>query len=719
MPKRYGRAVDQNVATAVEIFDNDSRHANLLSQANRNVRETIDNEWLGLGDTTLIPTENPFSKRELADIENPVRFVLSLMRKPEYFSWTAKHILNRTITPMQACWLWQLWHKPFPMLLGSRGAAKSFTLALYIMLRMLFCQGSKIIVVGAGFRQAKVIFDYCEHIWQSAPLLADIVGRGGQNGARHEADCNSLRMGESIIKAIPLGDGTKIRGQRASIVIADEYAAIDEEIFQNVVSGFAAVSLSPIEKLQAVGRRRAMKRMNIEAGEEAPVVPGMNSNQTIISGTAYYRFNHFFKEYSKYKSFIESRGDPKKVAELFAGEVPEKFNWRDYCIIRIPVDMLPEGFMDERHVAKARVTLHRSQFSMEYKACFPKDSDGFFKRSLIESRVAGKPDNPIELPSCGVIDFSAVLRGERDRIHVMGIDPASESDNFAIVILEVWPDHRRVVYCWTTTRKRHKARLSRNLAKEHDYYNYVGRKIRELMQQFRIAHIAMDKQGGGVAVLENLTDPERCKEGEIPILPVIVKDDEQRTDHLAGDHILELCSFAKADWVSGANHGMKKDLESGVLFFPAFNSATIGLAMEEDRAMGRIQTNEEGEEERLYDTLEDCALDIEELKEELASIVHTQVGTSRRDHWDTPVGQSQLGKKVRTRKDRYSALLMANMAARTIAMTPARPEYLITGGFADGLRYAAPQQPKSRHQNPYWYDQAVNSPDYGAVVRHK
>jgi hypothetical protein len=63
----------------------------------------------------------------------------------------------------------------------------------------------------------------------------------------------------------------------------------------------------------------------------------------------------------------------------------------------------------------------------------------------------------------------------------------------------------------------------------------------------------------------------------------------------------------------------------------------VGLAHEEDKAAGRVKVDQtDSSVEKLYDTLEDCVLEIEDLKDELATIVHTQTGTSMRDRWDTP-----------------------------------------------------------------------------------
>ena len=109
------------------------------------------------------------------------------------------------------------------------------------------------------------------------------------------------------------------------------------------------------------------------------------SNQAIISGTADYSFKHFAQYWRRYKKIVESQGDPQILEDIFGGPVPENFNWKDYSVIRIPYEMIPKGFMDDKQVARAKATIHSGIYQMEYAACFTSDSEGFFKRSLIES----------------------------------------------------------------------------------------------------------------------------------------------------------------------------------------------------------------------------------------------------------------------------------------------------------------------------------------------
>jgi hypothetical protein len=686
-----------------------------------------EHRWLNLGDVSKIRVVNPFDHRTPYDIENPHVFVLDLMRRPENFGFTCKVLFGKTMAPFQLAILRELWARAFPMLIGSRGMGKSFILAVYAMLRGLFHQGSKIVICGAAFRQAKVVFDYCQDLWDNSPVLRDVVGSDKKNGPRRDVDRCSLRMGDSLIVALPLGDGTKIRGQRANIIIADEFASIPKDIFETVVRGFAAVSLDPVAQYRAEMKKVALKELGLwtPAHDALEEDAGVTSNQTIISGTAYYAFNHFHDYWKQYKAIVESRGDRQRLEEIFKGEVPREFNWKAYSVIRVPVHCLPPRFMDEQQIAQAKATVHVGTYQMEYGAVFANDSNGFYKRSLIESCVVGNPAAPaVEHPSCGPVRFQAAVKGVPGRHYVMGVDPASEQDNFSVVVLECWPDHRRTVHCWTTTRARYKAKLKRGLTDAGDFYGYAARKIRELLRDFPCDRVAIDSQGGGRAVLEALQDPDKLLPGERPLLPVVDPDDPKDTDAVAGDHLIEVVEFARADWVRDANHGMRKDFEDRALLFPEFDTVLAALSHEADKEAGRVKAKDDDVTyEKLYDTLEDCMLEIEELKRELSTIVHTQTGATLRDRWDTPETKQAGGKKGRLRKDRYSALLMANMVGRTLQRAPKQPEYQGAGGFA---RQIAGDRAGSRgsagplYAGPAWFTEPANalarSGGFGASV---
>jgi hypothetical protein len=609
------------------------------------------------------------------------------MRNPKYFGMTCKMLFNIELLPIQVAILQELWTRPFPMLICSRGFGKSFLLAILSLLKCVLIPGTKVVVVGSAFRQSKVVFEYMETIWKNAPVLRSLCD--SNSGPRRDVDRCTMHINDSWAIAIPLGDGSKIRGLRAHVIIADEFASINPDIYETVVAGFAAVSSTPVDNVKNAAKRRYFKDTGAWSDELQELYDANHrGNQAIISGTADYDFKHFADYWKRYRAIVESKGDPDKIAALFGDEIPDSFDWKDYCVIRVPYELVPEGFMDDKQVSRAKATMrHSSIYNMEYGAVFVKDSEGFFKRSLIDSCVASDA-KPIITPN-GSVWFDALTRGNPQRQYVYGIDPASEQDNFTISVLELHEDHTRLVYAWSTNRKNFKKRLEAGLAKEHDYYGFCARKIRDLMKTFPPVRIGMDSQGGGIAVLEALHDPDKMYDGEQFIWPIIDPEKEADTDGKQGLHLIELINFADSKWTGEANHGLKKDMEDKVIMFPRFDPVTLGLAAEEDG-----QAIKAGDISRMYDSLEDCVMEIEELKNELSIIVLSKTPTGR-EHWDTPETKEAGGKKGRLKKDRYSSLLIANMLARKIHRTATSAPYLAVGGFAHMIDTKQLEQAKS------------------------
>lgn len=662
----------------------------------------FEDAWLGLGDLDkLIIPNNPMIRRNKFDIENPDRHLIKLLKDPEYFGSTCKLLFDIELHPIQVAILQEFWIRPFPMFVASRGFGKSFLLALYAFLKCMFIPGTKIVIVGAAFRQSKVIFEYMETLWRNSPIVRSIFS-GNEDGPRRDVDRCTIRLGTSWAIAIPLGTGEKIRGLRAHIIIADEFASISSDIYETVVAGFAAVSATPIQNVKKEAKKAAMKEAGLWNKDLEQLSTSLG-NQALIAGTADYAFKHFASYWKRYKTIIESKGEKHKLEEIFKGEVPENFDWKDYSIIRIPYELIPKGFMDDRQVARAKATIHTGIYNMEYAACFTEDSDGFFRRSLIESCVT-KDSNPV-IVSGEPIYFDIKTKGEQNLKYVYGIDPASEKDNFSIIVLEIHSTHNRIVYCWTTNRTNFKERQKTGLVKEHDFYGFCARKIRNLMKAFPCERIGMDAQGGGIAIEEALHDPDKLEDGELLIWPTIDDKKVKDTDDQSGLHILELVQFAKSEWTSQANHGLRKDLEDKVLLFPRFDELSLVLALDQEN-----KNIENADLNPLYDSISECILEIEELKNELTTIVMSQTSTSSgaRDRWDTPDIKMPNGKKGKLRKDRYSSLLIANMLARQINRSLQPLNYDVIGTDAS----KAGKNNGQMYKGPSWFTESANEDIY-------
>jgi hypothetical protein len=918
--------------------------------------QQIKDAWLNI-DIEDKYIQNPIKHIPEAAYDEPYVFLTYMMSRPQYIGAFVKYIMGITILPYQMVFLRELWESKFPIFIASRGASKSWILALYCLLRAVFIPGRKIVICGSSFRQSKVVYEYMDKMFHEAPLLRDMV-KGGKCGGYKDTDMWKYILNGSQISALPMGcvtedtlittdsgiyeivelkdnppqtiwgnkkhrdygfffdngvhptktitthngyqfkctynhkirvlekglvkwcradslkdnavvlidrserwsnseievpdaypvgrmwnepipsrilcaskkimsrflsglfdarsilyrdsfgdvritlsldsallarqvhyvllhygivgklssdelgkshielqymssrkflqkigyrdsgkkyiqdrelletyifdtdqpvfldriksveeglalptydvnipsgneycangffshnTGEKIRGQRAQDLILDETKSVNQEIFEEVMSGFLAVSADPITNVQDYASRQKAEELNIFMPTYAEGI--VKSNQLVMSGTAYYQFNHFYKYWSKWKAIIECGGDPSKLNELYGGEgIPEDFDYRDYTIIRFPYELVPTKFMDEAQIARTKSSISDGIYMNEFAACFASDSDGFFRRTLIESCVAYPGTIYKNKEDCY---FEPRLYGDPSLSYVMGIDPASERDNFSIIILELHSNHRRLVYSWTTSRSKHQARQKAGLVQEHDFYSYVNRKVRDLMERFNIESIIIDSQGGGYAVIEAFKNEGNMLEHETPILEVRDLKKPKDSDRKEGHHIVQIASFADAKWFSLANHGMKKDMEDQVLIFPSMDALSLGLAIETADLL----------DERMVDTLQDCIEEIEMLKDELCTIIMKQ-SPSGREQFTTPESVEN-GKKGRQKKDRYSSLVIANMAAREIQNAEDPRIHTYAGGFAgnarpgDGPMYEGNQYIANKLRNAY------------------
>lgn len=649
----------------------------------KDYKEFVDNFWLNLGDVTKIRTGNMFAINEHFR-ESPVLGLIDILRKPENFGYTCQVLFGITLLPFQVVSLRMLWNHAFPMFIATRGGGKTFLLALYVLLLALFKPGSKVVMTGSSFRQAKILFSYCENIWKNAPIFKDILSVDKTNKPFHNVDMYEFKIGTSTIISIPTGSGETIRGLRSSCLLTDEFNSIDIQVFEEIMQGFSSVSMNPIANVKQISTLEALKVLGKITHEQAEIEANqIQVNQHIISGTCGYTFEHLYKYWKRYHEIIMSGGDEDKLRQIHNGEIQPGFNWKDYAIVRLPYDILPKGYMDLKTIGKAKVTTSSPIFFSEFCAIFQSDSLGFFRRTLIEKCTCLNGD-PVLKKDNVPLEFNAMLIGDKTARYIMAVDPAAEEDNFALIILEIQPNHRRIVYCWTVNKEKHKAKLRAGLAQEHDYYRFCVRKIRDLMKVFPIEALVVDSQGGGVAVREVLGDPNHLQARENPIYEIEEQDVDKDTDSLPGLHILHMIQFSDAKWVYNANHGLRQDMETQELTFPVKDSLAFGMAREDDKIHRRIKVSEEDPDlENICDTLEDCMLEIEELKNELVLIEHSKT-PSGRDKWDTPQVKGVGTKKGRLRKDRYSALLMANAVGRELIARVVQEEYVI-GGFAGNI----------------------------------
>jgi len=582
------------------------------------------------------------------------------------------------LLPFQSVMLHMMWHKKFPMVLACRGAGKTFMLAVYCLLKCLLVPGTKVVIVSGGFRQAKFTFGFIDDLLKMSPILQETIRKyhpGNEFGVKFATDRVYLKVGNNTqITGIPVGDGSKVRGMRATTLVCDEVASINDEVFDTAIGPFLSVKADPAEAVvvrQFIDRLKAMGANEGVIGliEEAR---RMSGNQLILSGTATFQFSHFFRRYEAYQIFASSGGDPKKIREGLrrqsrdgtidvSDDMMKRWQriWSEYAIFQLPYHAMPPDFLDEDIVANHKAIMDKVIFGHEYECRFSKDTNGFFPRSMIDEASPGKPA-PGEVSD----EFHFELYGEPGFQYVLGLDPARWNDNFGLVVLKLVGTTAQVVY----TESWNKAKWAESI-----------KRIRGVLRRFpNTIYIACDKGGGGDTVMEMLASAKYLEEGDQPIIE-IDPDSEFKAIPNA-QRILEMVNFHT--WAAPANHALKRDIIMKNVFFPGRLDDDVVLNNHARTLIGEPEFDLDNQEhllivEHLNDLIygrddkdgDPITLGVYredmELKNELCTIIQTVTEKGTETFGLQKLTDQPDGLDVR-RRDRYSALLLAAHAARVI-----------------------------------------------------
>lgn len=432
----------------------------------------------------------------------------------EYPEIAAEDLLNIKLSDIQKVVLKAMWNKNYVMSIVCRGGGKTFLNGVFACLKCMLYPGHRVGLLAPTFRQSKFMFDECDGLWKRSTIFQNAtIKRPTHQSDNCYIEFKSVagRPG-SKIQAVPLGDGTKIRGSRFFSIICDEFPHIPPEIFNMVIRPMAATVADPMENVERLQKEKEL----VEAGllAESDLDNKKVANQILITSSGYFTFNHMYDLYKVYKR------------EMLAGN--EK-----YAVFRIPYDMLPEGFLDEDNINSARKEMSSLEFSMEYEAAFIPDTDGFYKASLLES--------------CKDVNYSPQVAGDAGKSYILGVDPARSEDSFAIVIAEIG----------------NPARVVHALEYQKETFPKMSTVLEDLCMAFNVQSIYMDAGGGGMAIKDILAENHRSLPGG-PILDPEDEAHQQRT----GRHILTMCNFG-TEFISDSNFAALRLLEHREILFPS------------------------------------------------------------------------------------------------------------------------------------------------------
>ena len=559
----------------------------------------------------------------------------------ENITFSADLLMGIKLFPFQHMAIKAMFQTDYFMGVWSRGMSKSFTTGIYAMLDAVLNQGVEIGILSKSFRQAKMIFKKIEDIAAKpeATLFAQCITKKTKSN-----DEWLMEIGRSRIRALPLGDGEKLRGFRFHRIIIDEFALMPERIYNEVIVPFLSVVENPTQREDLHNLETKMIEQGKMTEEERYV---WSNNKLIALSSASYKFEYMYKAYTQFENLIHNQpvGDTSRRA-----------------IMQFSYDCAPKQLYDQNLLNQAKSSMSQSQFDREFGAVFTDDSSGYFKISkMAECSI---PDG--ESPSIEVA-------GEAGAEYLVSFDPSwaesESSDDFAIQVLKLNKEKQIGVVV-------HSYALAGANMKEHiKYFSYI-------LQAFNVVMVIGD-YAGGVQFLSACNESEIFKKDNLKLKTIEVdfekpeayNSDLQKARNEYNKTEKKICYLRKptSNWIRQANELLQSNFDHKRIFF---GSRAIDDSYQTQRRKqipieklkylkGSDMLNEKmTKEAKMIDFVEHQS-DMLELTKVECALIQITTTTQGTQTFDLPPNLRRQSGRDKARKDSYSALVLANWMVKT------------------------------------------------------
>jgi len=520
----------------------------------------------------------------------------------------------------------------------SRGMSKSYTTGIYAVLDAILNQGVETGILSRSFRQSKMIFKKIEDIAAKpeAYLLKQCI--------THVSKSNDewvMEIGKSRIRALPLGDGEKLRGFRFHRIIIDEFLLMPERIYNEVIVPFLSVVQNPTQREELYQVENNLIKQGKMEEKDRYQWP---NNKLIALSSASFKFEYLYKLYEQYENLIFN---PKK------GERTRR------CVMQFSYDCAPMQLYDQNLINQAKATMSESQFMREFGAQFTDDSSGYFKISKMA--LCTVPDG--ELPSIEVIGHSGAE-------YIVAVDPSwsetESSDDFAIQVLKLNEEKQISTLV-------HSYALSGSSLKDHiKYFLYI-------LKNFNVVAICMD-YNGGVQFMNSCNESELFKNEGINLKQMITEFEKPedypqnliaaKNEYNKSDYKYVFLRKPTSSWIRTANELLQANFDHRRIFFGSraiddnFRSQTknkIGIL--DMKFSNMADSDKQNEEAKMIDFVEHLTDMILLTKTECALIQITTTAQGTQS-FDLPPNLKRKTGPDKPRKDSYSALVLGNWLAK-------------------------------------------------------
>jgi hypothetical protein len=570
-------------------------------------------------------------------------------------SFAAHLLLGVELFPFQHLTINTFSRTDYSLYIAGRGLSKTWSTAVFAALHALFNQGSKIGVMAPSFRQSKIILEKLEDILKEpeAALYRQVINT--RSPVVRGADQWTVEVGRSTIKAVPLGDGSKIRGQRFNCILIDEFLAMPKAIHQEVIMPFISTVENPQERDKLKKAEDALIAVGKMKEEDRYVWP---NNKIIAFSSASYKFEYLYEVYDLYDKLIMDSLTKEEREKVKGSHGPRGGATRS--IIHFSHEVAsPYSLYDSTAVEQARASSSDAQFAREWEAQFTDDSCGFYSmKKLLKCMV---PTG--ESPTVEVV-------GDKGAKYILSLDPSWSkdpgSDHFAMHVLKLDEKEKRSVLVHSY------AVPGRDLKHHVKYFEY-------LWDNFNFVLIVGD-YAGGVSFLDSVNESSIFKKKNIQfgvIDGVDFNDPEKYNEDLQkfkNQYNLEtkkMCYLKTSStrWLRWGNELLQGAFDNRRILFasrapegdfrnPAYKDVPVKELKFYPPADDR--TYEKDGKQALMLSFLDHQSDILDLTRNECALIEVKSNPAGSQTFDLPQNLRRQSGPNKPRKDSYSALLFGN-----------------------------------------------------------
>jgi hypothetical protein len=557
-------------------------------------------------------------------------------------TFTTNLLAGVDLFPFQHMAIKAMFETDYFMGVWSRGMSKSFTTGVYAFLDAIIHQGVEIGILAASFRQSKQIFKKIEDIANKpeAGMLAGAITKKSKSN-----DEWLMEIGRSRIRALPLGDGSKLRGFRFHRIIIDEFLLMPESIYNEVIVPFLSVVENPTQRENLYNLETSLIEQGKMTEEERYVWP---NNKLIMLSSASYKFEYMYKLYSQFDNLIMGKNSEQDKATR--------------CIMQFSYDCAPKQLYDQNLITQAKATMSQSQFEREFGALFTDDSSGYFKTSRMAACTVPDGEDP-----------HVEIKGQPEDEYILAFDPSwsesESSDDFAMQVLKYHKDKG-------TSTLVHSYAMSGTPLRDHIFYFYY------LIKNFNIIAIVGD-YNGGVQFINAVNESELFKSNNIKIQSIDGDFDKMDTykeelrtakmQYNKKDYKYLILRKPTSDWIRRANELLQANFDHKRIWF---GSRAIDESYNKQRAKKipidklkfiRLSDDEQKQSgaAKMIDFIEH-QYDMMNMTKNQCALIQITTSPQGTQTFGLPIELRRQTGPDKARKDSYSALILGSWMVKIL-----------------------------------------------------